>query len=141
MIWSLKDQGDKPITSFEGFANMGRKNFENLFKDDRRENLDDIIKIALYFPSFVDEEDNKKLFAEVIEIELKDTMQSFQKDKIPGLDRWTIEFYAGFFKQIGKDVLKVIEESRQNDIIHGPLNTTFLAPIPKLNDPLSFDDF
>jgi hypothetical protein len=37
---------------------MGKKNFQTLFKDDRRENLEDIIKLALFFPSFVDEENN-----------------------------------------------------------------------------------
>jgi hypothetical protein len=140
-IWSLKDQEDRPVTSFEGLANMGKKHFQTLFKDDRRANLADIIKLALYFPSFVDEEKNQNLYAEVTEVELKDTMQSFQKDKIPGPDGWSIEFYLGFFELIGKDILKVIEESRLNGRIHSPLNTTFIALIPKVNDPLSFDDF
>jgi len=57
-IWSLKDQEDRPVTTFEGLSNMGKKNFQTLFKDDRRENLEDIIKLALFFPSFVDEENN-----------------------------------------------------------------------------------
>jgi hypothetical protein len=140
-IWSLKDQEDRPVTSFEGLANMGKNHFQTLFKEDRMTNLADIIKLALYFPSFVDEENNQNLFAEVTETELKDTMQSFQKDKSPGPDGWNIEFYLGFFELIGKDILKVIEESRQNGRIHDPLNTTFIALIPKVNDPHSFDDF
>jgi hypothetical protein len=81
-IWSLKDQEDRSVTSFEGLANMGKRHFQSLFKADGRENIADIIKMALYFPSFVDEEGNRDLFAEVTEAELKDTLQSFQKDKI-----------------------------------------------------------
>jgi retron-type reverse transcriptase len=68
-------------------------------------------------------------------------MQSFQKDKIPGPDGWNIEFYLGFFELIGKDILKVVEESKLNGIIHGPLNSTFITLIPKVNGPLSFDEF
>jgi hypothetical protein len=41
----------------------------------------------------VDEEGNQDLYAEVTEAELKDTLQSFQKDKSPGPDGWSIEFY------------------------------------------------
>jgi hypothetical protein len=107
-IWSLKDQKDRPVTYFKGLANMGQKDFQTLFKDNRKAKLVDIIKLALHFPSFADEEDNQNLFVEVTETELKDTMQSFQKDKISGSDEWTIEFYLGFFELIGKDILKFI---------------------------------
>jgi len=47
----------------------------------------------------------------------------------------------GFFDQIEGDILKVIEESRLNGKIHSPLNATFIALIPKVDDPHSFDDF
>jgi hypothetical protein len=140
-IWSLKDQEGRSVTSFEGLANMGKIHFQSLFKADRRVNIVDIIRLDLYFPSFVNEEGNQDLFAEVTEVELKETLQSFQKDKSPGPDGWTIEFYMGFFYLIGADLLKVIEESRINGRIHSPLNTTFIALIPKVDDPQSFDDF
>ena len=53
---------------------MGKNHFHTLFKEDRTTNLDDIIKLSSYFPSFVGEENNQNLFLEVTEIELKDTM-------------------------------------------------------------------
>jgi hypothetical protein len=95
-IWSLKDQEGRSVTSFEGLANMGKIHFQSLFKVDRRVNITDIIRLALYFPSFVDEEGNRELYAEVTEAELKETLHSFQKDKSPGPDGWTIEFYRVF---------------------------------------------
>ena len=104
---------------------MGKKHFQTLFKDDRRENLANIIKLDLYFPSFVEEENNQNIFAEVPKTELRDTMKRVQKYKILGPDGWTIKFYLGFFDLIGGDILKVIEESRLNGRIHGPLNATF----------------
>jgi hypothetical protein len=140
-IWSLKDQEGRSITSFEGLASLGKNHFQTLFKADRRVNIAEIIKVALYLPSFVDEQGNQDLFVEVTEAELKETLLSFQKDKSPGPDGWTIEFYRGFFDLIGADLLKVIEESRTNGRIHSPFNSTFIALIPKVNDPQSFDDF
>ena len=96
--------------------------------------------MALYLPSFVDKQGNQDLFVEVTKVEVKETLLIFQKDKIPGPDGWTIEFFRGFFDPIRANLLKVIKESRTNGRIHGPFNTNFLALIPKVNDPQSFDD-
>ena len=38
-------------------------------------------------------------------------------------------------------LLRVVDESRVSKIIHGPINSTFIALIPKLDHPSSFDDF
>jgi hypothetical protein len=97
--------------------------------------------MALFFPSFVDEEDNRALMDEVTEDELKEFLHSFQKDKIPGLDGWTIDLFVGIFEFIGKDILKVVEESRLNGHIHAPLNANFIALIPKVDDPKSLEYF
>ena len=42
------------------------------------------------FLRFVEEEDNHSLMEEVTEEELKEALHSFQKDKSPGPDEWTI---------------------------------------------------
>jgi hypothetical protein len=78
---------------------------------------------------------------EVSEKELLEVLQSFQKGKSPGPDGWPIEFYLGFYDLLGSDILKVVEESRINGHIHEPLNSTFIALIPKTDNPSSFDDF
>jgi len=52
-----------------------------------------------------------------------------------------IEFYLGFYELFGADLLQVVEETRNNGLIHPPFNTTFLDLIPKKNEPSSFDDF
>jgi hypothetical protein len=58
--------------------------------------------MALMFPRFVEEEDNRTLMEEVIEEELKEVLHSFQKDKIPGLDGWSMDFFVGLFDLIGR---------------------------------------
>jgi hypothetical protein len=89
----------------------------------------------------LEEEDNKALMEEVSEDELKEVLHSFQKDKILGLDGWSMDFFVGFFDFFGKDLLKVVEESRTNGYIHLPFNETFIALIPKKDDPQSLEDF
>jgi hypothetical protein len=64
-----------------------------------------------------------------------------KKTKVQGQDGWTVEFFSGFFDLIGKDILEVIEESRRSGHIHPPLNSTFIALIPKTDIPQSFEDF
>jgi hypothetical protein len=43
---------------------------------------------------------------EVTEEELKEVIHSFQKDKSPGPDGWSMDFFMGIFYFIGKDILK-----------------------------------
>jgi hypothetical protein len=93
------------------------------------------------FPKFVEEEDNEMFMVEVTKGELTEVLHSFQRDKILGLDGWPIEFYLGFYKLVGGDILRVVEESREADHVHGPLNSTFIDLIPKLDNPTTFDDF
>jgi len=42
---------------------------------------------------------------------------------------------------IGSELLKVVEESQMVGHMHAPLNTTFIALIPKSNSPQTFEDF
>lgn len=47
----------------------------------------------------------------------------------------------GFYEIIRGDILKVVEESQREGFIHPPLNSTFIALIPKKDHPNKFDDF
>jgi hypothetical protein len=50
---------------------MGRNHFQTLFKALERVNIADIVRMTLFFPSFVDEEGNRDLFSKVTKDELK----------------------------------------------------------------------
>jgi hypothetical protein len=62
-----------------------------------------------FFPIFVNEEDSRNLMEEVFEEELKEVLCNFQKEKIPGMDGWHVEFFLGLYDLIEKDILKVME--------------------------------
>jgi hypothetical protein len=139
--WSLKDPEGRKVSSFEGMACIGKEYFQSLFKVDQRVSMVDIVRMALFFPRFVGEDENISLIEEVTEEELKEVLHSFQKDKSPGPDGWTIEFFIGLYELIGADILRVVEESRTEGHMHAPFKSTFIALILKYDDPSSLDDF
>ena len=80
-----------------------------------------------------------ELIKEVSEEELKATLNNFQKDKNLGPDGWTVELFLADYDTIGPDLLQLVEETRVNGILHLPLNSTFLALIPKKDNPESLE--
>ena len=78
---------------------------------------------------------------QVSDAELLATLKTFQRNKIPGPDGWPVEVYITFYDFIGGDLLKVVEESRREGYIHPPLNSTFIALIPKKDSLGSFEDY
>jgi len=73
--------------------------------------------------------------------ELEVALKCFSRDKSPGPDGWPMEFYIFFFDLIGSDILLAIQEYITYDRMYEGFNSTFLALIPKVDKPLSFDDF
>jgi hypothetical protein len=140
-IWSLRDQRGEEVTNFNELADLGTNHFKALFKAQEETSIAEIIKVAQLFPRFVEEDEVGSLTTPVTEKELIEVLHSFQKGKSPGPDGWPIEFYLGCFDILGSDLLKVIEESRVRGHIHNPINATFIALIPKTDNPSSFEDF
>jgi hypothetical protein len=64
-----------------------------------------------------------------------------KKDKSPGPDGWTIDFFRDFFELVGKDLVLVLEEIRKGGKLKLAFNTMFLALIPKSDLLVSFEDF
>jgi len=120
---------------------MGISHFTELFKAQSGTSIREIAKGARIFPCFVDDEDRESLMTPVTKHELLVVMKTFQKGKSLGLDGWTIELFLGFFDLLGDEILKVVEESRQEGHIHELINATFIALIPKSDNLDSFDDF
>jgi len=64
----------------------------------------------------------------------------FQKDKSLVLDGWIVELFIGFYELLEEDLLQVLEESMVSSKVIGDFNSTFLALIPKNDNPSYFDD-
>ena len=107
-IWSLQHEEGNTHVTFEDKAICGVNHFQRLFKAPPQASIEEIIRLAQMFPRFVEEEDNRELMKEVSEDELKEVLGSFQKDKSPGPDGWTIDFFLDLFDILGRDLLMVI---------------------------------
>ena len=80
----------------------------------------------------MEEEHNLVLMEEFIEGELKVVLQSFQKDKILGPYKWTIEFFLELFELFWGDILRIVEDNRLSSRIPARFNSNCIALIPKL---------
>ena len=101
----------------------------------------EVIRVAQLFPRFIEEEENDAIMTPNSKQEIEDILKGMQRDKSPGLDGWTVEFFLHFFDVIGDELVAVVEESRVTGQVFPPFNSTFLALIPKSDHPSSFADF
>jgi hypothetical protein len=140
-IWQLKDQDGNQENTFEGMSRLGKKHFQDLFRAENQATIEEVVRMAQYFPRFANDEDNRMLMEKVTDEELKEVIRSFQKDKIPGPDGWTIEFFLGFYDLLGHDLINMVEDIRITGRMPLSLNSTFIALIPKTDNPATLDDF
>ena len=96
---------------------------------------------AGFFPLSVTEDDNVELMKPVLLQDLKHILSISKNDKSSGLDGIAVEVYISLFDVLGADLLRVIELSRISGKIPTVFNSTFLALIPNIDHPLSFEDF
>lgn len=120
---------------------MATTHFNHIYQEPPNATLVEVIKVAQLFPRFVDQETAMELNMEVSMGELKATLKWFKYDKSPRPDGWSVEFYTAFFDILGDDLLKFIEDCWTTSRMYGAINSTFIALIPKSDNPASFDDF
>ena len=73
--------------------------------------------------------------------DIKHILSISKNDKSPRRDGIPVEVYRCLFDVLGEDLLRVIELSQISGKLPGVFNSTFLALIPKIEHPLSFEDF
>lgn len=129
------------VDSFIKLSHLGSSHFRNLYKQPPGSTIADIINIAGHFPRFVNEDEAEALYDPMTPGELEGTLKWFKKEKSPGPDGWTIEFYIAFYELLSHDLLMVVEECRASGSLYNAINSTFVALIPKSDSPSSFDDY
>eukprot|EP00253_Pinus_taeda_P016805 PITA_16805 len=140
-IWNLPLPKGGVDDSFNKLSHLGSTHFKNLYKSPPSSNLVDIINVVGHFPGFINEDEVEALFTLVTSGELEGTLKWFEKDKSPGPDGWTIEFYLAFYDLLGQDLLKVVEECRLSGSMYNAINSTFIALIPESDTVSSFNDY
>eukprot|EP00253_Pinus_taeda_P016512 PITA_16512 len=124
-IWML--EGDENTKFYHKFAN-GRKAINTIWQLQNDQ-------------GYVDPGEEEDLIKAVTLEELEHTLKWFKKDKSPGPDGWSVEFYLAFFDIIREDLLRIIEDSRSKGFLQNSITSPFLALIPKKDNPDTFEDF
>jgi hypothetical protein len=93
------------------------------------------------FPRYISKEESTKIDSPVTKHEILDILKLFAVDENPGPDEWTVDFYTKFFDVVSDDLVDLFEDTRIRGKIKSSLNYTFLALIPKDNNPHTFVDY
>ena len=64
-IWELKKEKNEPVNTFEDLAEIGKNYFKNIFKENQKATIAEVIRISQCFPGSINEEDNLELMEEV----------------------------------------------------------------------------
>lgn len=140
-IWQLPLEHVMMANTHAFLLQLGILHFKQLFKSPPGATLLDIIRISRNFTRFMDPDSMEDLIKHVSLVELESTLKWFKRDRSPSLDGWPVEFYLTLFDILGPDLLTIVEECHTQGRLHKPINSTFIALIPKFDSPLSFNDF
>ena len=106
--------------------------FECLSKEEGQATIDEVFNMAMQLRKMVNKEYFVIVTKHISKEELLQVLTSFQKDKMPRLDGWSIEFFIGFYEMIEEDQIRVIEKSRLNGKFLATLNINLICMIPSL---------
>lgn len=140
-IWEIEDTAGTLVYSPEQIADVAVGHFKKLFSKPEIVNLEAQMEVLHCMPRFFTDEDNDCIGRSVTLSEIEGILRGMAKDKSPGPGGWTVEFYLQFFDLFGPEIVCLVEEPPNNGRISGSLNATFIALIPKITNPISFQDF
>jgi hypothetical protein len=140
-IWEIEDEAGQDPFDKEAIKDEAINYFKSFYQDTGTNNIGDQVATVRLFPRMVMEEEVLNLEKPCSREEILEVLKGFSKDKSPGPDGWTVEFFLHFFELVGQDLLDVVEESRIRGEVIKQINSTFIALIPKVNRPSTFNDF
>eukprot|EP00253_Pinus_taeda_P035371 PITA_35371 len=141
VIWRICDGKGGYFYTHQDITDAALNHFKKQYSRGKGSAIHDILWGIELFPSMFDDAINDSIFQPITEDELHGILKAFSKDKCPGPDGWTIEFFIHFFDIIKHDLIQMIEESRISGRIHPHTSSTLIALIPKKRDADSFSDF
>eukprot|EP00253_Pinus_taeda_P005038 PITA_05038 len=134
----LDNEGNLHSTQ-ETIRKAASKHYRDLLSETKGE--EDYSDFLQHLPKGITKEMNDNINKEIEEEEIKRAIWNLHPDKAPGPDGFPICFYRMFWNLIKKDLVKMIRWAQRKVKIGGYTNATFLALIPKENQPSSLSRF
>jgi len=140
-IWEISDDSGSIFTEQEAIKAETFHHFKNFYKAGDVLNTIEQFQLVDLYPWMVSYDESNSLLNPMTLEELKQVLFKFKKEKSPGPDGWSSEFFTFFFDIVGEDLLDMVEEARRFGVMVSSLNSTFITLILKANKPITFDDF
>lgn len=140
-MWEVTNSNNSRVQDPVSIKRVARYFFADIYREPNTFNINEQLEIIKLFPSYFSADEGLYVFGPVTLKEVKSTLKIFAKDKSPGPDGWTIDFYLFFFDLFGQYLVDAIEDSRLSGLIPETLNNTFLTLIPKVDRPATFADY
>lgn len=140
-IWDIQDDSGATHRGQPALKTTATTYYKFFYTTPTHSHLQDSISVANIFPRFVTTDESNSLNYPCTLQEIHVALLSFNKDKSPGPDGWTVEFFIQFFDLVVSDLLELVEDSKLHDKITGALNSTFLTFILKETNPSTFGDY
>ncbi|GKA97209.1 RNA-directed DNA polymerase, eukaryota, reverse transcriptase zinc-binding domain protein, partial [Tanacetum coccineum] len=113
------------------------KHFEQfLGKVDHVKSVDESI-----FKNTLNSAEANNMICDVCDREIKEAMFDIDSNKASEPDGFTSEFFKRAWSIVGIEVCLAIKEFFKNGKLLGEINSTLIAPIPKINTPSKVSDF
>jgi hypothetical protein len=95
-LWEVKDETAQVHTGQEAIKTEALRHFNTFYKESNNSIVDQIASVRLY-PRLTTEEEVQILENPCTKEEVLEVLRGFTKDKSPGPDGWTVEFFLHFF--------------------------------------------
>lgn len=129
--WQIQRHDEDVAYSTEEIQREVVHPFQCFFQKHPGNFIKDQIWCMTDYPLMLNHELNEEVYSSVTSDEILQVLKLFAKDKSLNPDRWTMEFFLYFYDLVGADMLNMVEESRSLGHVTGPINSIFVALIPK----------
>nr|GEW38945.1 RNA-directed DNA polymerase, eukaryota [Tanacetum cinerariifolium] len=124
---------EDPIRIKDAFLTFYEKKFQKI-------DVAKVISRSTFYKSLF-EEQNSYLVSSCYESEIKEAIWDCGSDKSPILDGFTFAFYKKYWDTIKRDIVEFINHFLSSGFLPRGCNTSFIALIPKVPNPLVISDF
>eukprot|EP00253_Pinus_taeda_P018458 PITA_18458 len=132
-IFSIKNQEVQIVLQHEEIEKVLVNHFKNILREPQANKSDAIAKISKEIPNVVTRDQNLALMRKITMEEVEDIVRNMKRNKAPGPDGYTVEFFQAGWHFLATEVLEVVEEARINQRIWPGINSTLLTLISKTN--------
>lgn len=86
-------------------------------------------------------EQQKLLIQPVTNKEIIEAIKDMPKDKAPGVDGFSVEFFTRNSEIVKEDIFEVVQNFFKTNRLPQMINTTTIALVPKVNVPATVKDY